>query len=77
MLMNCCSKPDTSNCDPAAHPILSAGCCTPRNRCGEGQGDCDSDKDCQVFQILLPIWTGFFLINASKFANHTHIEFKT
>merc|ERR1712150_52209 len=46
MLMNCCTKPDTSNCDPRAHPILSDGCCHPRNPCGEGQGDCDHDHDC-------------------------------
>ena len=66
--MNCCTKPDTSNCDPRAHPIKSAGCCTPRNQCGEGQGDCDSDEDCAVFEALLPICAGFVFMNASNFA---------
>ena len=22
-------------------------CCTPSNKCGEDEGDCDSDNDCQ------------------------------
>ena len=22
-------------------------CCTPNNKCGEGEGDCDSDAECR------------------------------
>ena len=26
--------------------IAGTSCCTSSNPCGEGEGDCDSDKDC-------------------------------
>ena len=48
MLMDCCTKPDTSLCDPRKHPIRSKDCCHKHNPCGEGQGDCDKHEDCLV-----------------------------
>ena len=60
MLMDCCTKPNTKDCDPRKHPIKSAECCHSRNPCSEGQGDCDHDHDCLVFESLLPI-SGFLL----------------
>ena len=68
MFMNCCTKPDTSNCDPRAHPILSDGCCHPRNPCGEGQGDCDHDHDClvQISEALIAISVKNYRVTFSK-----------
>lgn len=49
-----------SECIPDGHEPLRCdpnnldwSCCTPSNPCGEGEGDCDRDSDCQGSMVCL------------------------
>jgi len=36
-----------SSCDENGTPDSQGNCCTSSNKCGDGEGDCDSNDDCQ------------------------------
>jgi len=45
---DCCVKKNVRSSNRVCDAGLGKGsCCSPRHRCREGEGDCDSDKDCQ------------------------------
>merc|ERR1719266_2122096 len=58
-LADCCVDPSDPTglgadtpCDGSAPNIW--GCCTPDNQCGENEGDCDTNDDCQAGLVCTP-----------------------
>ena len=59
---DCCTA--IGGCDPILGTVTNS-CCTPNNPCHVGEGDCDSDDDCQVSQSFKYRLKSFLKIDIS------------